>query len=193
MKFCSACGAEIIVKIPASDNRPRHVCSSCGKIHYQNPRIVSGCIPVWESQILLCKRAIEPRYGFWTLPAGFMELGETTPEAALRETLEEANARVELQGLYAVMNLPHVDQVYMMFRSRLLDTDFSPGEESLELRLYSEEDIPWDSLAFSSIRHTLQLYFQDQKSGQYKVHVGDIVKQGKSYQFRSEDGAPVPV
>ena len=184
MKFCSTCGAEIIVGVPRADNRPRHICTSCKTIHYQNPKIVTGCIPVWESQVLLCKRAIEPRYGLWTLPAGFMELGETTTEAAMRETLEEANARVELQGLYTVMNLPHVDQVYMMFRSRLLDRDFSPGEESLEVRLYREEDIPWDTLAFATIRHTLQLYFQDQRSKRYKMRMGDIVKEGESYRFR---------
>ncbi len=186
MNFCSQCGGGIIIKVPPADNRPRHVCTSCEMIHYQNPKIVAGCIPVWEGQVLLCRRAIAPRYGLWTLPAGFMELGETTPEAALRETREEARARVELQGLYVVMNLPHVNQVYMMFRARLLDMDFSAGEESLEVRLYREEDIPWDRLAFATIRHTLCLYFEDQKRKEYKMHAGDIIKAGDSYRFRRE-------
>ena len=187
MKFCSACGAEIAIRVPEADNRPRHVCTSCDTIHYQNPKIVTGCIPVWEDRILLCKRAIEPRHGFWTLPAGFMELGETTPEAAMRETLEEANARVELQGLYVVMNLPHVDQVYMMFRSRLLDMDFSPGAESLEVALYREEDVPWDALAFSTIKHTLRLFFEDRKREDFRMHSGDIIKTEDSYSFRHDN------
>ena len=187
MKFCSACGAEIVIRVPEADNRPRHVCTSCDTIHYQNPKIVTGCIPVWEDKVLLCKRAIEPRHGFWTLPAGFMELGETTPEAAMRETLEEANARVELQGLYVVMNLPHVDQVYMMFRSRLLDMNFSPGAESLEVALYREEDVPWDALAFSTIKHTLRLFFEDRKRKDFRMHSGDIIKTEDSYSFRRDN------
>ncbi len=176
MKYCDQCGGTLSLKIPDNDDRPRHVCDVCELIHYRNPKIIAGCIPVWENQVLLCKRAIEPRHGFWTLPAGFMELGETTTEAALRETLEEANARVELQGLYALMNLPHVSQVYMMFRSRLLDLNFSPGVESLQVKLYKEEDIPWDDLAFSTIRHTLRFFFEDQQREDYRLRVGDIVK-----------------
>ena len=135
MNFCSHCGETVILKIPEDDNRQRYVCLSCEMIHYQNPKVVTGCLPVWEDKILLCKRAIEPRYGLWTLPAGFMELGETTVEAAARETMEEANARVNIQGLYVVINLPQVDQVFMMFRSQLLDLDFSPGVESLAVEL----------------------------------------------------------
>jgi len=183
MKYCSQCGGVLGLKIPVDDNRPRHVCDVCDTIHYQNPKIVAGCIPVWENQVLLCKRAIEPRHGFWTLPAGYMELGETTSEAALRETLEEANARVELQGLYAMMNLPHVSQVYMIFRSKLLDLDFSPGAESLEVKLYKEEDIPWGELAFATIRHTLRLFFEDHQSQDYRLHIGDIVKDGEGFGF----------
>jgi len=125
MKYCCYCSAELIYEIPDDDNRRRYICKSCDTVHYQNPKIVAGCIPVWEDQILLCKRAIEPRFGYWTLPAGFMELGETSLEAGIRETLEEANARVEVQDLFAVFNLPHVDQVYLMFRSRLIDSEFS--------------------------------------------------------------------
>lgn len=183
MKYCSQCGSDIVVKIPEDDDRPRHVCKSCEIIHYQNPKIVAGCLPIWEDKVLLCKRAIEPRYGYWTLPAGFMELGETTLEAATRETSEEANARVELEGLYALMNLPHVDQVYMMFRSRLLDLDFSPGSESLAVELFEEDEIPWDKIAFTTIRATLQLYFADRKAGAYPFRVGDIVSEGEGYGF----------
>lgn len=184
MNFCSHCGETVILKIPEDDNRQRYVCLSCEMIHYQNPKVVTGCLPVWEDKILLCKRAIEPRYGLWTLPAGFMELGETTVEAAARETMEEANARVNIQGLYVVINLPQVDQVFMMFRSQLLDLDFSPGEESLAVELYTKQDIPWDSLAFGTIRQTLDFFFEDQQTGDYPLHVGDIVKHGDNYSFR---------
>ena len=185
MKFCSDCGASIIIKVPDDDNRERHVCTSCERIHYQNPRIIAGCIPEWEGRVLLCKRAIEPRYGFWTLPAGFMELGETTSEAAMRETREEANARVEVHDLYAVMSLPHVNQVYMMYRSRLLDLDFSPGAESLEVRLYDRDEVPWDELAFSTIRYTLQFFFEDRERNAFNLRSGDILKEGDRYSFRT--------
>ena len=184
MNFCSHCGEAVILKIPEDDNRQRYVCLSCEMVHYQNPKVVTGCLPVWEDKILLCKRAIEPRYGLWTLPAGFMELGETTVEAAARETMEEANARVNIQGLYVVINLPQVDQVFMIFRSQLLDLDFSPGEESLAVELYTKQDIPWDSLAFGTIRQTLDFFFEDQQTGDYPLHVGDIVKHGDNYSFR---------
>ena len=183
MKYCSQCGAPVSLKIPVDDNRHRHVCDSCELIHYQNPKIIAGCIPVWEDKILLCRRAIEPRHGYWTLPAGFMEMGETTSEAAARETLEEANARVEIDGLYALINLPHVNQVYMMFRSQLLDLDFSPGQESLEVALYVEDDIPWEELAFTIIGHSLKFYFEDQKRNNFQLRIGDIVKTEDTYEF----------
>jgi ADP-ribose pyrophosphatase YjhB (NUDIX family) len=130
-------------------------------IHYQNPRAVVGTVPVMGQQVLLCKRAIEPRYGFWTLPAGFMENGETTGEGASRETLEEAGAKVELQGLYSVIDVPHVDQIHLFFRARLLNTDFDPGTESLEVKLFNESEIPWDDLAFRTVAQTLRWYFED--------------------------------
>ena len=178
MKFCSQCGADQIRwEIPQGDNRPRHICGSCNEIYYQNPKIVVGCIPEWEDTVLLCRRAIEPRYGYWTLPAGFMENEETTQEAAERETLEEANARVELLGLYTVMNIPHTNQVYMMFRSRLLDLDFGPGSESLEVKLFREHEIPWRELAFPTIVHTLELYFEERRRERFGVHLGDIVRE----------------
>jgi ADP-ribose pyrophosphatase YjhB (NUDIX family) len=174
MKYCSNCGMEVELKIPDGDNLPRHVCISCGTIHYQNPKIVAGAIPEWEDKILLCRRAIEPRYGLWTLPAGFMENNETTAEAALRETLEEAQARVEAIGLYALFNIPHISQVYIMYRARMLNADFSAGPESLDVALFSETEIPWGQIAFPVVKETLQRFFQDRKQGQFPVHVADI-------------------
>ncbi len=186
MRYCNQCGAKVTGKIPAGDNRLRYVCVSCEEIHYQNPKIVTGCIPEYEGKVLLCKRAIEPRYGYWTLPAGFMELEETSHEAALRETLEEANARVAVSELYAVFNLPHVSQVYMMYRSQLLDLDFSAGEESLEVKLFAENEIPWDDIAFTTIKYTLKFFFQDQRNKKFSLHTGDISKQSDgTYGFRS--------
>lgn len=178
MNYCSQCGAEVSVLVPSGDNRPRHVCTSCGTVHYQNPKIVVGCIPEWKDKVLLCRRAIEPRYGLWTLPAGFMERGETTLAGAARETLEEANARVTIGTLYSLFNLPHIDQVYMLFRGRLLDLDFHPGEESLEVRLFTESEIPWDALAFAVVKETLELYFRDRAAGREGLRIGDIVREG---------------
>lgn len=177
MKFCSNCGGELESRVPAGDNRPRHVCPSCGAIHYQNPKIVTGSICEWDDRILLCRRAIAPRYGFWTLPAGFLENGETTHEGAARETLEEANARVRIEGLFSTFNLPHIDQVYMLFRARLLDLDFAPGDESLEVELFPEAAIPWDELAFPVVAETLRLYYADRAQGGYGSHVGDILRE----------------
>ena len=184
MKFCSSCGAQVTLKVPADDTRARYVCISCETIHYQNPNVVAGCIAAWDDQVLLCRRAIEPRYGLWTLPAGFMEMGETSTQAALRETLEEANARVEIEDLYVVINLPQVNQVYMMFRGKLLDLDFSPGVESLETALFSEVQIPWDELAFRTIRHSLEFYFEDRRRGSYSLHFGDIIRENETYIYR---------
>ncbi|MEM7026723.1 MAG: NUDIX hydrolase [Pseudomonadota bacterium] len=184
MKYCCYCAAELLYDIPADDNSQRYICNQCNVVHYQNPKVVTGCLPIWEDKILLCKRAIEPRYAYWTLPAGFMECGETTQEGAIRETLEEANARVEIESLFAVFNLPHVDQVYMMFKSRLLDLGFSAGTESLEVALYDEQSIPWENLAFRTIKETLRLYFEDRTEGNYGQHTGDITKINGVYGFR---------
>ncbi|MGZ8156313.1 MAG: NUDIX hydrolase [Burkholderiales bacterium] len=174
MKFCSNCGAPVAFRVPPGDSLPRHVCDACNAIHYQNPRVVVGCIPEWEDKILLCRRAIEPRYGLWTVPAGYMENGETTFQGAARETLEEANARVEVGPLYAVFNIPHISQVYMLFRARLLDADFSAGAETLEAQLFSEADIPWNQIAFATVRQTLNHYYGDRKRGQFGFHMGTI-------------------
>lgn len=174
MKFCSNCGSAVALKIPAGDTLPRYVCDTCSTIHYQNPKMIVGCIAEWENRILLCRRAIEPRYGLWTVPAGFMENGETTAQGAARETLEEANARVEVGPLYALYNIPHINQVYLLFRARLLDLDFSAGAETLETRLCDEADIPWDALAFATVRNTLTHYYADRKAGAYCFHLGTI-------------------
>ncbi|MES9986808.1 MAG: NUDIX hydrolase [Candidatus Thiodiazotropha endolucinida] len=186
MKYCSHCGAEVEVRVPEGDNRPRHVCIICSTVHYQNPKIVVGCIPVWEQQILLCRRAIEPRYGLWTVPAGFMENGETSQQGAARETLEEACARVEVEGLYTLFNLPHINQVYLLFRSRLLDLDFAAGEESLEVKLFDEQEIPWEKLAFPVIKESLRLYYADRETGKYPLRSGTIIRaagSAKSYRI----------
>jgi ADP-ribose pyrophosphatase YjhB (NUDIX family) len=174
MNFCSACGAQVEHRVPPGDSFPRHICTKCGIIHYENPKMVVGCIPEWENRILLCRRAIEPRHGLWTVPAGFMENGETTAEGALRETLEEANAKVEMLGLYALFNIPHINQVYMLFRARLLDLDFSAGAETLETKLFEEEEIPWDQIAFVTVRRTLKHYFNDRRAGEFRFHIGTI-------------------
>ncbi|HEC15385.1 MAG TPA: NUDIX domain-containing protein [Sedimenticola sp.] len=179
MNFCSHCGARVRLRVPEGDNRERYVCTDCDTIHYQNPRIITGCLPEWEERVLLCRRAIEPREGFWTLPAGFMENGEAAHEGAVRETLEEAGARVELAGLFSLFNLPHADQVFMIFRGRLLDLDFGPGEESLEVALFAEQEIPWEELAFPMVGETLRLYFRDRAAGAFGVHAGTVVRLSK--------------
>ncbi len=167
MKFCSNCGASVESRIPPGDSLPRHVCDQCGTIHYQNPKVVVGALAQWEDRILLCRRAIEPRRGFWTLPAGFMENCETTADAARRETLEEARARIEVGELYTLIDVPHISQVHLVFRARLLDLDFSPGEESLQVALFREEDIPWDDIAFRTIAMTLRHFFADRRRGHW--------------------------
>ena len=166
-------------RIPDDDNRQRYVCEACGEIFYENPKIIAGCVPIWGDQVLLCKRAIEPRYGWWTLPAGFMENGETTMEAAARETLEEASTQVEILDLFAVFNLPQINQVYMMFQAVLPTLEFSPGSESLECKLYHEQEIPWSELAFPTITHTLEFFFSDRKKNDFGLHLGDIVREGE--------------
>jgi ADP-ribose pyrophosphatase YjhB (NUDIX family) len=176
MKFCSLCGGNITHRLTESDNRPRHICDECGMIHYQNPNVVTGAIITWQDKVLLCRRAIEPRYGFWTVPAGFMENGETTWQGAMRETREEACANIEIDDLYATVNLPHINQVYMLFRARLLDLDFAPGEEILEVKLFDESAIPWDDLAFPVVSETLKLFFDNRRENNFPVRMLDIVR-----------------
>ncbi len=179
MKFCSECGSQVTRFIPAGDNRLRDVCQICETVHYQNPKMVVGCLPEWEDKVLLYRRAIEPQYGKWTLPAGFMENGETTLQGALRETVEEAGARVEILHLFTLYNLPHINQVYLMFRARLLDLDFAPGEESLEVALFSEAEIPWSEIAFLTIEKTLRQYFEDKRKGEFGFHIGDVERRSQ--------------
>lgn len=169
MKFCSQCGNRVHQVIPEGDNRLRFVCEHCTCIHYQNPNIVAGCLPVWGDQVLLCRRAIEPRYGFWTLPAGFMENGETLEQAACRETDEEACARVRDLRLYTLFDLPHISQVHVFFRAELADLNFAAGSESLETRLFKQSEIPWSDLAFPTVGRTLECYFADRLGDHYPV------------------------
>ncbi len=174
MNFCSACGFEVSRQIPDGDNRMRHVCDKCGVIHYINPKIIAGSLPIWEDKVLLCKRAIDPRAGLWTLPAGFMELGETTQEAAARETLEEACARVDIGPLHCYANIARISQVYVIFRAQLTDLDFAAGPESLEVGLYRESEIPWADIAFPAIERALRLYFDDVRASVSRTHVIDV-------------------
>jgi ADP-ribose pyrophosphatase YjhB (NUDIX family) len=174
INFCPSCGAAVELRCPDDDNRPRHICIACGTIHYQNPKIVICSIPEWDDKILMCRRAIEPRYGLWTLPGGFMENGETTAEAAIRETAEEANARIAIGDPYSMYSLPHVNHVNILFRARLLDTDFSPGPESLEVKLFTEAEIPWDEIAFRPVKLSLEHYFADRRKGHFGFHVGEL-------------------
>lgn len=172
MKYCAECGQQTTTKIPEGDNRERQVCDACNTIHYQNPNNVCGCILGWQGKVLLCKRAIEPRYGYWTLPAGFMENKETTMEGAAREAFEEANATAVNLKLFGMYNLPRISQVYLMFHGELKDGYMKAGEESLDVGLFSPEEVPWDDLAFPVVTESLQRYFEDRPN--HKVHVADI-------------------
>ena len=177
MKFCSSCGSTVELKIPESDNRHRFVCGACKEIHYQNPKVVTGCISEWQDKVLICKRAIEPKKGLWTLPAGFMENGETVQQGAARESLEEANAEMQDMKLFSVYSIPHISQVYTFYIATVKDGVASAGDESLETKFVSEEEMPWDELAFPVVRETLKLYYQDKRLGKFTTHYGDILKQ----------------
>ena len=192
MKFCSECAHPVTLQIPPDDNRLRFVCINCNAIHYQNPKLVVGSIPTWhqhddgEIRVLLCRRAIEPRYGFWTLPAGFMENGESTSAAAMRETVEEAGANIELHGLFSIISVAHVDQVHLFYRATLLDLNYLAGTESLEVTLFKEADIPWEEIAFQTITQTLRAYFAAAKANNsesdsvYPLYSYDISKKHDS-------------
>jgi ADP-ribose pyrophosphatase YjhB (NUDIX family) len=174
VKFCSSCASPVAKRVPPGDTHARWVCDSCGTIHYQNPLLVVGSIPEYEDKVLLCRRAIEPRYGYWTLPAGFMENAESAGEAASRETMEEAGARIELGPPFSLVSVPHVNQVHLFFRARLLDLDFKAGEESLEVALFREADIPWDHVAFRTVGYTLKKWLEDRARGSFGFHSHDI-------------------
>ena len=174
IKHCRVCGHLVEYRIPADDNRERAVCPACGEIHYENPINVVGTVPVWGEQVLLCRRNIEPRYGLWTLPAGFLELGETVAAGAQRETDEEAGAHFEMQDLFTIYNVVRAGQVHFFYRARLHDTEFNPGPETIEARLFREDEVPWEQVAFRTVRETLRRYFEDRRQGSFSLHVGDI-------------------
>ena len=175
INHCRQCGSAVENRIPDDgDTKLRAVCSACHTIHYINPLNVVGTIPVWEDKVLLCKRNIEPRKGKWTLPAGFMELGETTAEGAARETVEEAGAQFEMQALFSLINVARVGQVHLFYRATLLSPEFAPGTETQEALLFDEADIPWDEIAFRTVKETLEHFFADRRAGQFGFHVLDI-------------------
>lgn len=175
IQFCSQCGATTSLKVPSGDDLPRFVCEACAHIHYQNPKIVVGTISEWENRILLCRRAIEPGYGLWTLPGGFMEQGETVEQGAMRETMEECGAEIDITSLHSVYSLPRISQVYMMFRANIRDSTFTAGSESLEVTLFQHDDIPWDKLAFRVIHAILKRYVNDFTQDNFSVHIGTIL------------------
>jgi ADP-ribose pyrophosphatase YjhB (NUDIX family) len=174
MKFCASCGAAVVRRVPPGDTLPRWVCDACGEVHYQNPKLVVGTVPEHAGRLLLCRRAIEPRYGFWTLPAGFMENDETAGQAALRETLEEAGAAVELGAPFTLISVPRVNQVHLFYLARLGVLEFKPGEETLEVALFDEAAIPWKDIAFRTVATTLRLWFADRARGAFDFHAEDI-------------------
>ncbi|MFK8101314.1 MAG: NUDIX hydrolase [Saprospiraceae bacterium] len=170
MNYCSNCGTKVNFQAVPEDHLPRHVCPQCTLIHYQNPKIVTGCLPIWEDKVLLCKRAIEPRHGYWNIPGGYMENGETVEEGAMREVWEEAFAKVEIIGLHTLYSIPHVNQVYLHFLAEMTTPDFEAGVESLEVALFKEEDIPWENIAFTSSTFSLKCFFSDRKAGIRQLH-----------------------
>ena len=174
IRHCRSCGAPTEYRTPPDDNRERAVCIACSTIHYENPLNVVGTLPVHEGRVLLCRRNIEPRKGFWTLPAGFMELGETTAQGAVRETVEEAGAEIELEPLFTVLNVVHVGQVHFYYRARMLGAGLAPGPETIEARLFDEAEVPWDELAFRTVKYTLERFFDARRAGQFRTHTADI-------------------
>lgn len=164
----------MIYRTPDDDNRDRAVCTDCATIHYENPVNVVGTLPVFEDRVLLCRRNIDPRRGLWTLPAGFMELGETTEQGAIRETVEEAGARIELGGLFSMLNVVRAGQIHLFYRARMLDPSLDPGPETIEAKLFPEAEIPWDEIAFRTTRKTLECFFADRRTGAFGIHFDDI-------------------
>ncbi|WP_332815368.1 NUDIX hydrolase [Ramlibacter sp.] len=176
IKYCRDCGSPVVLRVPDDgDTRERAVCPACGTIHYENPLNVVGTVPYLGDRVLLCKRNIEPRWGKWTLPAGFMELGETTVQGAARETDEEAGAQIEMEGLLTVISVPRVGQVHLYYLARLLGDRFDPGHETIEARLFAEDEIPWEEIAFRTVRETLLCYFEDRRRGVFTVHNLDVL------------------
>jgi ADP-ribose pyrophosphatase YjhB (NUDIX family) len=171
MKFCGNCGQQTTEQIPLGDHQVRRVCNACGHIHYVNPKVICGALALHEQKVLLCRRAIEPRYGLWTLPAGYMELFETMEQGAARETREEAEAEVHIEQLYCMYNIPRIGQIYVLFKAELIDGQFGAGDETIESRLFSEDEIPWSELAFPSVERTLRHYFADRQKQHFPMHL----------------------
>ena len=174
ISYCVRCGAGVSFLVPAGDNLPRYVCNACGHVHYENPRLVVGCVVEYEGQILLCRRAIEPRLGFWTLPAGFMENGESTAAAASREAREEAGADIIIDAPFAMISIAHINQVHLFYRGRLAAPEYSVGEESLAVELFAPTDIPWAELSFRSVTLCLERYLADRQHGRYTFHEAEL-------------------
>lgn len=176
IKHCKNCGAAVVYRLPDDgDTKERAICGACQTVHYENPLMVVGTVPYWGDRVLLCKRNIEPRWGKWTLPAGFMELNETVAEGAARETVEEAGAEFEMKAFFSLVNIPRVGQVHLFYLAELLSDQFDPGHETIEARLFTEEEIPWDEIAFKTVAETLKRYFSDRRAGQFAIHAIDIV------------------
>ena len=171
MSFCTACGHLTQDKVPLGDHQIRQVCVNCDTIHYVNPKVICGALVIWQDKVLLCRRAIEPRYGLWTLPAGYMELFETMEQGSARETREEAEAEVDIEHLYCMYNIPRIGQIYVLFKAQLIDGKFGAGEETIESKLFAEHEIPWEQLAFPSVERTLRHYFADKKQQDYPMHL----------------------
>jgi len=176
MKFCSNCGHTVLLKDMKDDTHPRFFCEACKTIHYQNPNMVVGCLPIWEDKIMLCRRAIEPRKGFWNLPGGYLENGETVEEGAAREVREEAGISVEVTTLHTVFSIPKINQVYLHFLAHMPHLNYQAGVESLEVKMFIEANIPWEEIAFSSSTFSLEKYFADRKNGQRQVHLGSYIR-----------------
>ena len=192
MNFCSQCGKAVELRIPAGDHVQRHVCPACGTVHYRNPKVIVGCVPEWEDgRVLMCRRAIEPRLGRWTFPAGFLEMAETSGQGAAREAIEEAHAEVEVGELFVVINVPYVSQVYLIHRGRLKTPQFGPTVESSEVVLMREEEIPWDQIAFPTIYHGLKFFFADRASGHRGIHALDLTLRPRRPEQAEISGQPV--
>ena len=181
MNFCSECGSPVDFIVPAGDSIPRHVCRRCATVHYQNPKLVVGSVAEWQGKVLLCRRAIEPAYGKWTLPAGFMENGESTSQAAARETLEEACTQIRIDALFALTNISSISQVHLFYRGALISPEFASGPESLETALFDEAEIPWPEIAFRSVKSCLEAYFADRRQGKYAFHEADLILRPGDY------------
>jgi ADP-ribose/FAD diphosphatase len=183
VKFCPQCGAPLVRRVPPGDDRERSVCTACEAVHFENPKVVAGCLVEDEGRLLLCRRAIEPREGLWTVPAGFLELAEGMVEGARRETREEALADVEVVAPHAYLDLPHIGQTYALFRARLRAPEFGPGAESLAVEFFDADRLPWDELAFPVVHHALRLWQQDRATGRRRLHLGVVQWSGEGSRF----------